>query len=102
MTNVVAAAAVRSRSGEATYDRIIAAATKLFIEQGDDATAVSQIAKSAGDVTSALYCHSGSKEGGNSIAVRQGYVAFLDEPFAQAVGDFRDGSVSAIRPGVVN
>lgn len=83
----VAGSAVRSRGGEATYERILATAMSLFMEQGYEGTPMSQIAKSAGVTTPALYWHFGSKEELYFTAVKQGYVAFRDVLLAKAVGD---------------
>jgi AcrR family transcriptional regulator len=80
------ASTVRSDVGETTYDRILAAATSLFIEKGFAGTPVSQVAKNAGVTTPALYWHFGSKEELYFTAVKRVYVGYRDELLARAVG----------------
>lgn len=81
-----AGSSVRSEPGERTYDRILAAATSLFIEQGYHGTPVSAVAKNAGVTTPALYWHFGSKEDLYFTVVKRVYVGYRDELLARAVG----------------
>jgi AcrR family transcriptional regulator len=72
--------------GEATYERIVSAAAGLFIEQGYDGTAMSQVAKSSGVTTPALYWHFDSKEALYFTVVERGYTSFRDELDSRTVG----------------
>jgi AcrR family transcriptional regulator len=82
-----ASTSARSAGGEATYERILDAATSLFIEQGYEGTPMSRVAKSAGLTTPALYWHFGSKEELYLTVVKRGYIQFLDELLARTIGD---------------
>ena len=81
------AAPVRSASGEATRQRILAAATDLFIEHGYEGTPMSRVARNAGVTTAALYWHFESKDELYFTVVKGGYDIFRDELLARSVGD---------------
>jgi AcrR family transcriptional regulator len=72
--------------GEVTYERIVAAAAGLFIKQGYDGTAMSQVAKSSGVTTPALYWHFQSKEALYSTVVERGYASFGEQLNCRTVG----------------
>ena len=52
----------RRRNSAQTSDAIIAAATKLFLEQGYSKTNLEQVAKAAGVTKPTVYSHFGSKQ----------------------------------------
>jgi TetR/AcrR family transcriptional regulator len=56
-------AKVRPRDGEATKETLLEVATKLFVEQGYEATSVQQIAEAAGVAKATPSYFFGSKEG---------------------------------------
>jgi AcrR family transcriptional regulator len=53
----------RSLQGDATRDRILAAAAELIAERGYAATSIESLCQRAGVVRTAIYWHFGSKEG---------------------------------------
>lgn len=71
---------------EGTYERIIAAASNLFIRHGYQGTPMSLVAKSSGVTTAALYWHFQSKEELYFIVVKRGYTEFFEELSARTVG----------------
>ncbi|MQB46221.1 TetR/AcrR family transcriptional regulator [Rhizobium sp. ICMP 5592] len=93
-----------AEQGERTRAAILASAIELFGEKGYRATSVSQIAKRAGVVQSALHHHFGAKEQLLDAALKLHYPSSVARPDMQAVAtgrtEFVDEMMEAARRNV--
>jgi len=75
------------REGTATRERIVAAATPMFVGRGFDAVPMSKVAKAAGVSTPTVYWHFKSKADLYFEVIERSYVSFFEEVVENTVGE---------------